>query len=189
MDDAPFEANKVLKSEEFSALSRARTGVLQAQEQAAAIVAQANQQAAQILAQAEEDGRRRVSVLLSEHVARMSEDLATTEAELTEALVAAIERLIAPLPPVEQIAAAARRALKEVDLSREVELIVGPDKAGDLGEVFKGINHLHVRGDPMIPDGSSLLRTPYGDIELNLRTQLTAMAEGLRAALATPDDS
>ena len=181
------DTQKILKGTDFAALSRARADVDSAEQQAAAIIAQAHEDAERIRAEALEVGMKQSSAYLTESAARVSRDLDALEPRLCEIIADALHRLLNPIPNEKQIAAAVRRALDEVDLSRGVSLIVAPamlDRVQNHLQQFPledGV--VDVVGDPTCADQSAVLRTPYGNIELDLEAQLVALTEGIQAAL------
>lgn len=181
------DSAKILKGSDFEALSRARADVDSAGQQASAIIANAYEEAERIKAAALAEGMQQSSAYLTESAARVARDLDALEPRLCEIVSDALRRVLDPIPAEKQIAAAVRCALSEVDLSRGVSLIVAP------GMLTRVQDHLHqfpfeeatvgVIGDPTCGPETAILRTPYGDIELDLEAQLLALDEGLRAAL------
>ena len=178
---------KILKGADFEVLSRARADVDSAQREAAEIIANAHAEAEQIRAAALAEGMQQSSAYLTESAARVARDLDSLEPRICEIVSEALRRVLDPIPVEKQITAAVRRALSEVDLSRGVTLIVSPDM---LSRVQDHLSHfpseggtVAVTGDPICPPQSGILRTPYGDIELDVDAQLAALDEGIRAAL------
>lgn len=181
------DAAKILKGADFEVLSRARADVDSAQKEAAEIIANAHAEADQIRANALAEGMQQSSAYLIESAARVSRDLDSLEPRLCEIVSDALRRVLDPIPAEKQIAAAVRCALSEVDLSRDVTLIVSPKllpRVQDhLSQFPNEQGMVTVTGDPTCPDNSGILRTPYGDIELDVDAQLAALDEGIRAAL------
>jgi len=181
------DSAKILKGTDFEVLSRARAGVDSAQQQAAAIIAQAHADAEVIRANALAEGMQQSSAYLTESAARVARDLDALEPRLCGIISDALRRILDPIPAEKQIAAAVRQVLSEVDMSRGVTLIVAPAMLGRVQDHLQhfpvGSGVVNVTGDPSCADGSAILRTPYGDIELDLDSQLAALDEGVRAAL------
>ncbi len=195
MDDgAPLESllprsenAKILKGEDFEVLSRARADVNSAQEQAAQIIANAHAEAEQIRAAALAEGMQQSSAYLTESAARVARDLDSLEPRICDIVSDALRRVLDPIPVEKQITAAVRRALSEVDLSRDVTLIVAPAMLPRVQDCLRQFPSdggvVSVTGDPSCPPNSGILRTPYGDIELDIDAQLVALDDGIRAAL------
>jgi len=181
------DSAKILKGTDFEVLSRARADVDSAQEQAAAIIAKAHQDAEEIRANALAEGMQQSSAYLTESAARVARDLDSLEPRLCAIVSDALRRVLDPIPAEKQIAAAVRRALEDVDFSRGVTLIVAPHMLAKVQDHLQQFptdrGTVDVTGDPNCHDDSAILRTPYGDIELDLESQLTALNEGIRAAL------
>lgn len=178
---------KILKGADFEVLSRARADVDSAQREAAEIIANAHAEAENIRAAALAEGMQQSSAYLTESAARVARDLDSLEPRICAIVSDALRRVLDPIPVEKQITAAVRRALSEVDLSRGVTLIVSPSM---LSRVQEHLRHfpseggvVEVTGDPTCPPQSGILRTPYGDIELDVDAQLAALDEGIRAAL------
>lgn len=181
------DSAKILKGEDFAALSRARADVDSAEQQAAAIIAKAHEDAERIRTEALAVGMQQSSAYLTESAARVSRDLDALEPMLCGIVTDALRRLLDPIPTEEQIAAAVRCAVTEVDMSRGVSLIVAPVMLGrvqdHLGQFPLESGVVEVVGDPVCAEKSAILRTPYGDIELDLEAQLAALTDGIQAAL------
>ena len=195
MDDgAPFEslqpradAAKILKGEDFGVLSRARADVDSARREAAEIIANAHAEAEQIRATALAEGMQQSAAYLTESAARVARDLDSLEPRICDIVSEALRRVLDPIPVEKQITAAVRRALSEVDLSRGVTLIVSPNMLARVQDHLRLFpsegGTVVVTGDPNCPPQSGILRTPYGDIELDVDAQLAALDEGIRAGL------
>jgi len=181
------DSAKILKGADFEVLSRARADVDSAQKQAAEIIANAHAEAEQIRATALAEGMQESSAYLTESAARVARDLDSLEPRICEIVSDALRRILDPIPVEKQITAAVRRALSEVDLSRGVTLIVSPNMLPRVQDHLKHFptdgGTVTVTGDPNCPPSSGILRTPYGDIELDVEAQLAALDEGIRAAL------
>lgn len=178
---------KILKGDDFRVLSRARANVDTAQQQAADIIANAHIEAEQIREAARAVGMQQSSEYLIESAARVARDLDSLEPRLCEILSDALRRVLDPIPAEKQIAAAVRGALSEVDLSRGVTLIVAPDMLPRVQDHLRQFpvdaGTVNAIGDPTCQAESAILRTPYGDIELDIDAQLAALDDGIRAAL------
>lgn len=187
--DVPPNADsaKILKGSDFGVLSRARADIDSAQQQAAAIIANAHAEAEVIRANALAEGMQQSSSYLTESAARVARDLDSLEPRICEIVSDALRRVLNPIPNEKLIAAAVRRALEEVDLSRGVTLIVAPVMLPRVQDHLRQFpvdqGTLGINGDPTCPEGSAILRTPYGDIELDIDAQLAALDDGIRAAL------
>jgi len=181
------DAAKILKGSDFQVLSRARADVDSAQQQAAEIIANAHAEAETIRANALAEGMQQSSAYLTESAARVARDLDALEPRLCAIVSDALRRVLDPIPVEKLITAAVRRALEEVDLSRGVTLIVAPQLLPRVQEHLRQFpfdgGTVDVTGDPTCPEESAILRTPYGDIELDIEAQLAALDEGIRAAL------
>lgn len=188
-DDVTPDADsaKILKGSDFQVLSRARADVDSAQQQASEIIANAYAEAEVIRANALAEGMQQSSAYLTESAARVSRDLDALEPRLCEIVSNALRRVLDPIPVEKQITAAVRRAMEEVDLSRGVTVIVAPNLLPRVQDHLSQFpfdrGTVDVTGDPTCPDGSAILRTPYGDIELDVDAQLAALDDGIRAAL------
>jgi len=195
MDDSPLfdevppsaDAAKILKGTDFEVLSRARAGVDSAQQQASEIIANAYAEAETIRANALAEGMQQSSAYLTESAARVARDLDSLEPRICEIVSNALRRVLNPIPVEKLITAAVRRALEEVDLSRGVTLIVAPAMLPRVQDHLRQFpvdqGTVGVTGDPTCPEASAILRTPYGDIELDIDAQLAALDDGIRAAL------
>lgn len=187
-DMTSADSAKILKGPEFEVLSRARANVESAQQEAENILAQAREEAAQIRAEAHARGREEAARVLAEHTASVVRDLDAMEPRLTGIVMDALRRVLDPIPPEDLAVAAVRRAMAEVDLSRGATLIVAPAALSRVQEhlgrfdLVKGT--LELRGDPSCPPDSTILRTVYGDIELDIDAQIAALSEGIEAALS-----
>jgi flagellar biosynthesis/type III secretory pathway protein FliH len=182
---------KILKGDDFRVLSRARANVDTAQQQAADIIANAHIEAEQIREAARAVGMQQSSEYLIESAARVARDLDSLEPRLCAIVSDALRRVLDPIPTEKQIAAAVRGALSEVDLSRGVTLIVAPDMLPRVQDHLRQFpiesGTINAIGDPTCEAASAILRTPYGDIELDIDAQLAALDEGIRAALTDAD--
>lgn len=182
------DSAKILKGPEFEVLSRARASVESAQQEAGNILAQAHAEAEQIRADAHAQGRRDAARVLAEHTASVVRDLDAMEPRLTGIVIGALRRILDPIPPENLIVAAVRRAVAELDLSRGATLIMAPEALSrvqeQLGRFELGKGTLELRGDPSCPPDSTVLRTAYGDIELDIDAQISALSEGIEAALS-----
>lgn len=178
---------KILKGADFGVLSRARADVDSAQREAAEIIANAQAEAEQIRANALAEGMQQSSAYLTESAARVARDLDSLEPRICDIVSDALRRVLDPIPVEKQITAAVRRALSEVDMSRGVTLIVSPSMLPRVQEHLQLFPNdggvVTVTGDPTCPPQSGILRTPYGDIELDVDAQLAALNEGMRAGL------
>ncbi len=189
LDAEPANADsaKILKGSDFQVLSRARADVDSAQQQAAEIIANAYAEAETIRANALAEGMQQSSAYLTESAARVSRDLDALEPRLCSVVSDALRRVLDPIPDEKLIAAAVRRAMEEIDLSRGVTLIVAPALLPRVQDHLQQFpfdrGTVDVTGDPTCPADSAILRTPYGDIELDVDAQLAALDDGIRAAL------
>ncbi len=195
MDDSPIvadingnqTASKILKAPDFEALSKARSGIDQAHQEAASIIAHAHSEAESIRAQAYHDGQQQAAELITEYTARMHEQVAGSRTILTDTVMKCLRRLLEPVPPEELVAATVNRAMSETDIGRGAVLIVAPQLMHELREQFANrkisSEMLEVRGDPDCPLESSILRSDFGDIELGIELQLRAIERGLNASI------
>lgn len=178
--------SKVLKSDGFEALSRARMGIDAANAQAQTIIAQAHEQAEQIRIVARQESQQETAALLAEYTARMHADMVQTRSRLVEIIANCLRRIIDPIPSATVVASTVQRAIADADIGRGAILIVAPKLVSPLKEQFglRGIapDMLDVRGDPECPLESTILRTDFGDIELGIEMQLRAIERGLVAA-------
>ena len=181
------DSAKILKGSDFQVLSRARADVDSAQQQATEIIANAHAEAEKIRADALAQGMQQSSAYLTESAARVARDLDALEPRLCAIVSDALRRVLDPIPAEKLIAASVRRAMEEVDLSRSVTLIVAPKLMPRVHDHLRQFpldrGTVDVTGDPTCPEGSAILRTTYGDIELDIDAQLAALDEGIRAAL------
>jgi len=181
------DAAKILKGTDFEVLSRARADVDSAQQQASEIIANAYAEAETIRANALAEGMQQSSAYLTESAARVARDLDSLEPRICAIVSDALRRVLDPIPVEKLITAAVRRSLEEVDLSRGVTLIVSPTMLPRVQQHLSQFpvdqGTVGVTGDPTCPERSAVLRTPYGDIELDIDAQLAALDEGIRAAL------
>ena len=182
------DSAKIVKGSEYDLLSRALAGVDSAEREAEEIVAEAKEEAARILSEARERTKREAAAFAAEQAARTTRDLDTAERRLVGIVRDALTRILDPIPPEERIAAAVRCAAAEVDLSRGATLIVAPEIFARVQDALTQSSLdgsvVELRGDPACPPESTLLRTPYGDIELDVDSQIAALIEGVRAAMA-----
>jgi len=186
--DAPRagSASKVLKAQDFEALSTARQGIDRAHAEASDIVARAHEEAETIRADARVEAQNDRAALVAEYATRMSEQLSRTQEALAGTVMNTLRRLLDPVPKPEKVADAVACALRETDISGGAILIVAPQLMHTLREQFEqrgiGSDVLDVRGDPDCPLESSVLRSTFGDIELGIEFQLRAIERGLKAA-------
>lgn len=186
----PNRASPLLKGDSLTPLAEAESAVHAARAQAQQIVAEAQAQAREIAAAAEAEGRKRAAALLAERAARSAADLQDLSRHLPELVTAALRLLLEPAPPAELIARAAKRALQDFGSGARLTLNVPAPLAEAVRERLAKLDPHHaieVRGDPQAPPGSSLLQTPWGDVELGLPMQVQALEAGLRAALEAPE--
>ncbi len=180
----------LLKAESLTPLAEAESAAQAARAQAQRIIAEAQARARQIEAAAEEEGRKRASALLAERAARSATDLQEMSRHLPELVTASLRLLLEPAPPAELIARAAKRAMQDFGSGARLTLNVPAPLAEEVRQRLAKLDSHHaleVRGDPQAPAGSSLLQTPWGDVELGLAAQIQALEAGLRAALESPD--
>ncbi|WP_018633164.1 HrpE/YscL family type III secretion apparatus protein [Neomegalonema perideroedes] len=180
----------LLKAESLTPLAEAESAAQAARAQAQRIIAEAQGRARQIEAAAEEEGRKRAAALLGERAARSAADLQEMSRHLPELVTSALRLLLEPAPPAELIARAAKRALQDFGSGARLTLNVPAPLVEEVRERLTRLDPHHaleVRGDPQAPPGSSLLQTPWGDVELGLAAQIQALEAGLRAALEAPE--
>lgn len=184
----PSDSAKILKGSEFEILSRAQADIETAQQQAEAILADAREEAERLKAEAREEGQREGARIAAEFGARVARDLDGVESRLTGIVMDTLRRVLDPIPPEKLIVAALRRAVADIDLSRGATLVVAPELLprvrAQLARFPIADEALELNGDPACPPDSTILRTPYGDVELNVDAQLDAIAAGFDAALA-----
>lgn len=186
----PNRASPLLKAESLTPLAEAESAAQAARAQAQQIIAEAQAQARQIAAAAEAEGRKRASALLAERAARSAADLQEMSRHLPELVTTALRLLLEPAPPAELIARAAKRALQDFGAATKLTLLVPAPLADEVRERLARLDPhaaVEVRGDPQAHPGSSLLQTPWGDVELGLPMQVQALEAGLRAALEAPE--
>jgi|GEM_PF-1310839 len=188
---APAANSKVLKAQDFAALANARQGIDQAHTEAQGIVAAAYQQAEAIRAEAHAQAVTDRAALIAEYAHGMNADLATVQERLVRVVMDTLHRVLDPIPPAEKVAGAVACALRDTDIGGGAVLIVAPPLMHTLREQFeaRGISAaiIDVRGDPDCPLESSILRSPFGDVELGIEFQLRAIERGLQSAMRGGD--
>lgn len=189
---AAVPGSKILKSQDFEALSSARLGIEQARTEAEGVIAAAHQEAEAIRVAARADAESERAALIAEYAGRMNIHLSRTQDALVEVVMASLRRLLDPVPDAEKVVGAVACALDETDIAGGAVLIVAPPLMHTLREQFerRGIapDVIEVRGDPDCPIESSILRSAFGDVELGIEFQLRAIERGLKAA-ATGNDA
>lgn len=184
-------ASKVLKAQDFAALSTARQGIEQAHAEAEGIRVRAHEEAEAIRAAARAEAENDRAALVAEYAARMAEELGHVQETLADTVMTILRRLLDPVPASEKVVDAVACALHETDVSGGAVLIVAPPLMHTLREQFerRGIapEMLDVRGDPDCPLESSVLRSAFGDVELGIEFQLRAIERGLKAAASGTD--
>jgi len=184
--------SKILKSQDFEALSSARHGIEQARTEAEGVIAAAHEQAEAIRVAARADAEAEHAALIAEYAGRMNGHLSRTQEALVGVVMSSLRRLLDPVPDAEKVAGAVACALDETDIAGGAVLIVAPPLMHTLREQFekRGIRPdvIEVRGDPDCPIESSVLRSSFGDVELGIEFQLRAIERGLRSA-ATGNDA
>ncbi len=184
--DKPASASKVLKAQDFEALSSARKGIEQAHSEAQGVIAAAHQEAEAIRASAHAEAQTERAALIAEYASRMNAQLSRTQETLSGVVMTSLRRLLDPVPKAEKVAGAVACAIRETDISGGAVLIVAPALMHTLREQFerRGIaaEMIEVRGDPDCPLESSILRSAFGDVELGIEFQLRAIERGLKAA-------
>ena len=137
--DAPRagSASKVLKAQDFEALSTARQGIDRAHAEANGIVARAHEEAEAIRADARVEAQNDRAALVAEYATRMSEQLSRTQEALAGTVMDTLRRLLDPVPKPEKVADAVACALRETDISGGAILIVAPQLMHTLREQFE----------------------------------------------------
>lgn len=182
----PAMTTKILKAKDYEALESARSGIVEARSEADRIIAAAHEEAERIKAHAMAAAEADRSALVIEYAQTMHDQSTGIQDKLTDLVMASLRRLLDPIPEPEKIAGAVMAAMAETDISGGAVLIVAPPLMHPLREQFRerGIapEVIEVRGDPECPLESSVLRSPFGDVELGIEVQIRAIETGLRSA-------
>lgn len=183
--------SKILRAQDFEALASARTGIDQAHSEADAIVAAAHEQAQAIRDEARAEAEADRAALVAEYAGAMHAQIAAMPDRMADLAMACLRRVLDPIPDAKAVAGAVAATLRETDIAGGAVLVVAPPLMHTLREQLerRGIpaTVIEVRGDPECPLESSVLRSPFGDIELGIEPQLRAIERGLRAAARNGD--
>ena len=186
-------ASKILKGQDFEALASARTSIEHARSEAEGIIAAAHEQSEAILVEVRENAEADRSALIIEYAQTMHDQSTGTQEKLIDIVTTSLRRLLDPIPEAEKIAGAVQATMQEIDITGGATLIVAPPLMHTLREEFarRGIvpEVIEVSGDPDCPLESSILRSPFGDVELGIEVQLRAIERGLRTAWQGHDES
>lgn len=185
-DEAAAGPSKILKGDDFAALDHAKQGIDAAHNQAQEIVQNAIEERENIIAAAHEQAKVDASELVGEFLGRMQQDVARREAVMTDIVLDSIRRLVEPLPKPDLIAALVRRAMNDIDVGADARLAVAPHQVQAVRERLaqSGFQEevLRVQGNPDCAEDGCTLHCAFGDIELGLPIQLTALEHGLIAS-------
>lgn len=180
-------SGKVLKRGQFDVLTRAREATDAARDEADQILDEARAEAERIKTAAVTEGKRESARIVTAHTLAISRDLAAMQPRMVKIVTSAVRRILSEMPEEQFVAEAVRRAIEDLDISRTATLVVPPTLLPRVRAFLErqplDSDVLNFSGDPFADGDSVILRTVYGDIELDLDSQLDALSEGIEAAL------
>ncbi|MCA6105787.1 type III secretion system stator protein SctL [Bradyrhizobium cenepequi] len=132
-------------------------------------------------------GREEASRLIAATSARTNAYLRRLEQDVPTLVLDVIENLLGRFDPGDLLAHAVRHALTKLQAGGEMRLRVAPEQSMRLREALAelgdhgGSAMIEIEVDPTLASGQCVLWSEFGNIELGLEAQLSALRRGLLA--------
>lgn len=182
-------ASRVVKGADTQSLADA----LLMKEQAEHVLRDSQARAAQVEAEArrrgEEEGLRQGRDLalksLSLIMANLNARFMAYENDLSQVVVAAVQRILGQTPEAAVVNGAVRHALGDLVDQTSIVLLVSPEERARTEAALADGGGLpptirEIRSDPALSPGDMILETNHGRYNIGLRSQLQRLADGLR---------
>lgn len=196
---------KIVRAEEYAALTNAEAILEEAKSKAKKIVAQANTQADLILQEAkrcyeeekkrgfsegEEEGQQKVLETLFKMVERGVDYLESIEKTLVHVVKNSIERILGEIEDEKRIVLLVNRALKEIKNAKTVKIKVSPEQLSYVRENLdqfsnnhKNFEFLDAQSDNNLEPDQCILETETGILDASLNVQVNALLKAIETVV------